>query len=176
MIGIDLVNLNDPLLKKRDERALKFITNTEDIYPEGELKFWWLWAAKEAVFKAQRIPNRNFAPKEIPIQITEKNHKLTFNSSGFSGEIFHLDHIIIAICRKPEIDLMWKFKAENSSNLSAKVRVFLLEELLQNGQDNIEIGTDHTGLPAVLPHLLPAAFSHHAGYIAFAYPKNFQLH
>ena len=53
MPGIDLIDLNDPLLRERGENALRLITHEDDELPDS-LGFWYLWTAKEAVFKQKR--------------------------------------------------------------------------------------------------------------------------
>lgn len=169
MIGIDLVNLRDPRLKNRDERSLRLISHPEDLYPESPNCFWWLWTAKEAVFKAQRIPNRSFAPKSIPIQIQISSEKILFRSQDFKGEIIEQEDLIIAICGKASIEVYWQYNRQNTSNASVDVRNQIDMYLSAIGCQ-LTVNTDTSGLPAISGDI-PVAISHHAGYTAFAIPK-----
>lgn len=89
MIGVDIVDLTDPLLKKRNSRALGLISHPQDSCPfatSDEELFWLYWTAKEAIFKAYRLPGglpKAFSPKSIPVVYHAfEDGKMWFDSNG----------------------------------------------------------------------------------------------
>ena len=89
MIGVDIVDLTDPLLKKRNSRALGLISHPHDSCPfatSDEELFWLYWTAKEAIFKAYRLPGElpvAFSPKSIAVAYhTFEDGKMYFESNG----------------------------------------------------------------------------------------------
>lgn len=85
MIGVDIVDLTDPLLKKRNSRAIGLISHPHDSCPfatSDEELFWLYWTAKEAVFKSFRLPEI-FSPKSIPVAYhTFEDGKMYFESNS----------------------------------------------------------------------------------------------
>lgn len=85
MIGVDIVDLTDPLLKKRNSRALGLISHPHDsctFTTSDEELFWLYWTAKEAVFKTFR-KSAAFSPKSIPVAYhTFEDGKMYFDSNG----------------------------------------------------------------------------------------------
>lgn len=169
MIGIDLVNLQDPLLKKRDERALKLIAHTNDHCPDHPLKFWLLWTAKEAVFKAQRII-QTFAPTAIPIQIEFDSEHINFISHDFTGKIIINSYLVIAVCSTKKALPAYCIQKSELSDLSLTVREATQVHFFNLFKEEVSINRDEKGLPIISPLDIPVSFSHHAGYIGFCWP------
>ena len=78
MIGIDIVDINDVLLRPRTREDMRFIKAKGDNYPEDLdpiLVYWIVWSAKEAIFKSKR-QLKPFDPKLITITFS---HDLNFD-------------------------------------------------------------------------------------------------
>ena len=84
MIGIDIVDLKDPLLHPRTADHLRFIKAKGDQYPENTdpiLLYWIVWSAKEAIFKSKR-QLKSFDPKLITVVFS---NNLYFSSKQLVG-------------------------------------------------------------------------------------------
>ena len=80
MIGIDIVDIKDPLLHLRTADHLRFIEAEGDQYPEHIdpiLLYWIVWSAKEAVFKSKR-QLKSFDPKLITVILYDFEPITTF--------------------------------------------------------------------------------------------------
>lgn len=168
MPGIDIIDLKDPLLHKREKGAIRLITHPKDEYPHGENEFWYLWTAKEAIFKAKRDLTM-FDPKEIQVTIRKIQNDLTFESGEIKGVLIEKGDAIIAIADKDLQNVTYKILERESNNDStelreAVVRHFHLEHALE-----VKVESDGDGLPVLDYHKLPLSFTHHARYMAFAY-------
>lgn len=172
MLGIDIIDLKDPLLKERTKRSFRLINHPEDIFFESENAFWLLWTAKEAVFKA----NRNlvaFTPKEIPVQIKKKKHtddKITFTSGSLiSGQIFVHDNLIAAIASKENpTGIVHHIFSKGTENVSQEARDTLRKFISIQFKIKANVIPDKNGLPVLDFNNQPVSFSHHGGFIAFA--------
>ena len=86
MIGIDIVDIKDPLLHPRTADHLRFIKAKGDQYPENIdpiLLYWIVWSAKEAIFKSKR-QLKSFDPKLITVVFSNNLH---FSSKQLSGTV-----------------------------------------------------------------------------------------
>ncbi len=170
MPGIDLVDLNDPLLRKRDQKALRLILHPKDSFP-AHLGFWYLWTAKEAIFKHHRELT-NFAPKEIPVAITEQNGKASFVSNELVGQFKIVKGIIIAICSELNEDVDFHFFQGGSRHQSKEIRSKVENYLLQKYHIKTIISSDGNGLPIIDFTGQSISFTHHFHYLAFAFDRN----
>lgn len=111
MIGIDIVDHSDVLLKKRTRQDLRFISHPNDHFKVDTLdddRLWWVfWAAKEAVFKSKR-KDITFDPKAINVVFEkglETNNKRTFQfeSGKVRGEIELTAERTLAVVTSPEV-------------------------------------------------------------------------
>lgn len=168
MIGIDLVDLSDPLLRKRDAHALRLITHPDDAFPHGNHSFWYLWAAKESVFKAQRQLVR-YDPKSIPI-VFDTHLPDTFASGSFQGKILHFDQLILAIAAENPDRVEFEYYLRKTANASVEIRDLISAYMRDRYQLVSNVEQDHLGLPVLQPLRLPVSIAHHAGYLAFAIP------
>ncbi|MFY0606641.1 MAG: 4-phosphopantetheinyl transferase family protein [Cyclobacteriaceae bacterium] len=165
MVGIDVVDLKDPLLKPRGQRALRLILHPEDQIEKLDNLFWLLWTAKESVFKCKRKVEP-FAPQSIPIQIISNKEQLTFRSAEFNGEFIIKEEYIAAVAARNNISTthyIWKTRTKNPSD---EVRNKLIELKAPNGEFIVE--TDSSGLPSISSTQSPISFTHHRNYCGFA--------
>ncbi|WP_421896990.1 4'-phosphopantetheinyl transferase family protein [Marinoscillum sp.] len=169
MVGIDLVDLSDPLLKPRDERALRLISHPADHFPDHPLRFWHLWTAKEAVFKAYReiIP---FDPKKIDITISQEGNHLTFQSNNLRGSIFQEQSVIYAVAYSEDRPYHHQILKRKTSSPSAEVRTMLIQYIKLNYDEETIISADEKGLPVLSHQWLPISFTHHHDYLGFMLP------
>ncbi|SNS58787.1 4'-phosphopantetheinyl transferase superfamily protein [Ekhidna lutea] len=168
-IGIDIVDLGDPLLQERTERTLNMIKSDGDEIIDHPLLFWLLWSAKEAVFKCKREP-LNFAPSNILIKINQENESISFESDGIRGRFEITDNYIIALCGNlDEIDHHVFVKTKD--DWSEGIRFMIIEFFRENGMD-YHIGSDELNLPIIEPDKKEISISHHGRYGAVAYPKS----
>lgn len=169
MIGIDLVNLQDPLLKQRDDRALRLISNPNDHCPEHPLKFWLLWTAKEAIFKVHR-QNQPFSPTAISVQITFDFDEILFSSKDISGKIIIESHLVIAICSINGVTPAYQVQKTEDPNLSLAVRIAIQQYFLNKHAQTVTVEQDTDDLPILSPLNLPVSFTHHSGFVGFCWP------
>ena len=170
MIGIDIVDLQDPQLKDRTNRSLRFIVNSDDELIEHPHIYWLLWAAKEAVFKCKR-ETINFTPKHITIKLSEASGKVTFTSDILSGKIHMYDSCLMAICSDQLDDYDFEtFQCQEICN-SDSVRKAIIRFFEQTNVEAI-LSSDDLNLPILMPYNAPISLSHHYHWSAFAYPKS----
>lgn len=170
MIGIDLVDLNDPLLNKREERSLNLILNTQDKLINHTNIFWVLWAAKEAVYKCHRKAIQ-FSPKSIPIQLKKEGNQIKFRSNSISGKIEVEKNYILALCTTERIDeaLFEVFRSSNTMNgLTIRQEISGYFESLGH---KYAVGSDQLNLPVLLPFKELISITHHHHMGAFAYSQ-----
>ena len=117
MIGIDIVDLTDPLIHERGTRALNLITHSNDQFPDDCNPFWLLWTAKEAVYKSYR-KDKAFSPTDIEVQITQKHQGVyNYQSGQHFGVILGNHHSVFAvggIGRLPEFRIFYSSQASKS--------------------------------------------------------------
>ncbi len=169
MPGIDLIDLNDPLLRKREKNALRLITNEQDIFDEDQ-GFWYLWTAKEAVFKQFRELT-NFDPKEIPVKIIKTDDQVTFESNDIKGFYIVTDDVITAICQKPEEEIEYETLKCEDSHQSEKIRARLKEYLAKKYDLETEVISDGDGLPIIKATGQAISFTHHYHHMGFVFDK-----
>lgn len=167
MLGIDIVDLHDPVLKERDERSLRFIKHPADTVIEHDQIYWLLWSAKEAVFKCLREAN-NYSPTSIPVIMEETDGKIIFTSNHLEGEINITSDYILAICsdnlKKIQFEIIKATSTVDSDSLRKEINDYFKEL-------NVQIGSDDLNLPILLPSEDPISISHHRNYGAFAFPS-----
>ncbi len=167
MIGIDLVDLTDPLLKPRDHRTLQLITHPLDQYDPQDHIFWLLWTAKESIFKCRR-KIEPFDPKSIPIKIQKSETSFRFQSEDISGHFIIEVNRILAVCSLDNTPFNYSIWKRVKINPSEDVRERAL--LLLNANANQLITKDENDLPCLSESLLPLSFTHHGKYCGLAYP------
>lgn len=156
--GIDIVDLNDPLLKVRGARPQALITHPDDAYFEHPNIFWFLWSAKEAVFKSRR-EKVSFAPKSIPVTILIDNNKnIVFHTEKQNGIFEWDDNFILAVTQHQQYKMYFRTK----TNWKTRIRAAIQNET------GSTIGTDEYGLPFLRNTKLPISISHHGDYGAYA--------
>lgn len=170
MIGIDLNDLSDPLLKERDENALRLILHPDDDLPNVAQAFWYLWTAKEAVFKAKR-DLASFSPKELPISLNQAGAKWIFTSGDFEGIIVREEQLIYAVANRQGVIPTFKIFERKTEDDSGEVRESLLQYLKKEQDINTNVTQDGNGLPILGYRNLPVSFTHHHRYLGFAFPK-----
>lgn len=168
MIGIDIIDLCDPLLHERKDRSLSLIVGAEDDFPDHPQLFWLLWTAKEAAFKARRNII-SFKPTTVPIQLTEKDKKITFQSEELKGEIEVKKDFVLAKAWLEEADFACEIIEVNTSDWSNEIRSQLTNHLQGTGSRET-LSQDEAGLPILVPSHSPVSFTHHGKFGAFAYP------
>ncbi|MEQ9466210.1 MAG: 4'-phosphopantetheinyl transferase superfamily protein [Ekhidna sp.] len=169
MLGIDIVDLEDPKLRERDDRSLDLIRNKEDILIDHPNQFWLLWSAKEAIFKCKREPI-NYSPSKIPIKLKKEDDHITFESDGIKGEIHDAKDYILAICGDlDKID--YQIFTKKNSNWSEGIRFMVIDFFREKGLD-YHIGSDDLNLPVIEPARELISITHHGRYGAVAFPKN----
>ncbi|MEO9482447.1 MAG: 4'-phosphopantetheinyl transferase superfamily protein [Ekhidna sp.] len=169
MLGIDIVDLKDPSFKERDDRTLDLVKSSDDVLIEHPHLFWILWSAKEAVFKCRREPI-NFSPSKIPIQISNENGEITFQSNKIKGRITLKDEYIIAICGDLDQTEYHVFE-KRDNNWSEGIR-FMIIEYFRELEHDYHIGSDDLNLPIIEPSKQEISISHHGRYGAVAFPKS----
>lgn len=160
MIGIDVVDLADPLLKNRAD-AFRLISHPDD---SPALVFWQSWSAKEAVFKVQR-QKKPFAPKTIPIQLQADG---SFCSGAIQGRWFSCMEYWLAIASQhhlPHHLLLEKF----SRNPSFEIRETIHKWFLEHFEIDTAITANAQGLPILSHSGAPVSLSHHGRYMAAAF-------
>lgn len=172
MLGIDIIDLNDLLLKERNGRSFDFISNPGDKQIRHPHLFWILWTAKEAVFKAKRR-DVTFSPTEIPIKLEESEEGIKFYSGKLTGTFEISDSYILAVAAPEDYGITLKVFKEDTTNWSALIREKLVSHLRGN-EEQFEIQNDENGLPILSPGNIPISFTHHGKFGAFVYPTSFQ--
>jgi hypothetical protein len=169
MIGIDLVDLKDPLLKERFSPSMRFISHPSDqIIPHPQI-FWLMWTAKEAVYKANR-QSIAFDPKKIPVICQSGDSNYTFTSDNISGQFIFSEELIIAICSFEGRSFKYDFwESENLSSASTEVRSRAKIHYFLNNGNKVNIGIDKSGIPIFMESEIPLTFTHHGRYCGFIY-------
>ena len=164
MLGIDIVDLADPLIRTR-RSALRFISNKGDEYPETENIFWILWAAKEAVFKVDRIVT-SFQPKQIAVKLQYSKGGFCFSSEDISGYILVDSSKIIAVAYQNNLEVAIQIFQKDVNDWSRAIRNELHQFFARKNLD-VRLSKCPQGLPILNDQ--PLSFSHHGKFGAFAY-------
>ncbi len=167
MIGIDIVDTADPLLRTRCKSHLRFIRHPDD-HSMDQDDFWGFWAAKEAVFKARR-KIQQFDPRKIPVQfITQKSGIDSFTSSfGISGFLENRQDLILAIASDQFINIHFEVKEIETKNPSLAVRKWFSQWYSRTFGTKVAIQSDQQGLPFLDGQNMEISFSHHGRFLAF---------
>jgi phosphopantetheinyl transferase (holo-ACP synthase) len=175
LIGIDIIDHSDPLLRKRDERSFRLIRHPLDIHPDTEISeealFWHYWVAKEAVYKAKRALIR-FDPKQIEIQLQLINDAWCFNSGSIHGSLIQNQRYTYGICAESTLTLdalNHEIFESTSKDQSAAIRALMIQSLKKQQKSDIRMNMDKNGLPMIeydnQNHL--ATFTHHHHLMAY---------
>jgi len=167
MIGIDIVDLSDPLFRERTNRSLDLISSEDDQFIDHPKLFWLLWSAKEAVFKTKRKITA-FAPKNIPIALRKEGGKIKFESGGIEGEILVGEKSIFSIAGDNQA-FDYSVVNEKSDNWSTTIRNRITSHFSEKG---ISATVSKSGQLPMLNDRLPISITHHGEFAAFAYPKS----
>lgn len=171
MLGIDIVDLTDPLLKKRSSRAIDLIKSPGDKLIDQTNIFWLLWTAKEAVFKSHREP-LVFDPKSIRIELNLKEDVVFFKSDQLEGKMIQSKEYILAVCSDDLSSISFEVFEETSKNWHDRLRE-LIKDFFFKKEKDIEIGSDDLNLPILLPTKETISITHHGRFGAFVYPTSF---
>ncbi|MEQ9402698.1 MAG: 4'-phosphopantetheinyl transferase superfamily protein [Cyclobacteriaceae bacterium] len=170
MIGIDIVDLNDPLFRERTPRSLQLILSKDDQLIEHPKLFWLLWSAKEAIFKSYRA-ELTFNPTQIPVKLENNNGDIFFSSGKVTGQIFIKDHFILAIAKESGSGISYRIFEENTKDWSNTIREKVTHHFTKKGFQ-ISMDRDPIGLPVLAHDRTPISFTHHGKFGAFAYAKS----
>lgn len=168
MPGIDLIDLKDPLLHKRDKGAIRLILHPEDKYPHDENEFWYLWTAKEAIFKAQRDLT-NFNPKDIKVVIQKNGEQLSFTSGEIKGKLLKQGDMILALADTRLDQISYEVVERQTNDDSSEVRGEVVKHFKNKYDLDVKVKSDGDGLPILDYKNIPLSLTHHARYMAFAY-------
>lgn len=169
LTGIDIVDFGDPLLNSR-EKALRFITHPNDSFFEDDQIYWYLWTAKEAIFKTKREV-KPFVPKSIQVNIYHSGDNIFFSSGNITGKVFPgKDHLIALAQMTNSKETVHKYRKARSSNLSAEVRNFISRYFTDTKGTDIRVIESPDGLPVLSYRKIPVSIAHHHHYLAFSYP------
>ena len=172
MIGIDIVDLKDPLLHPRTADHLRFIKAKGDQYPENTdpiLLYWIVWSAKEAIFKSKR-QLKSFNPKLITVVFS---NNLYFSSKQLSGTVEATSNYVVATAAPPSMELMhqiWMNYQKASSQKIIRERIIAYFKPL-----NTRFTLDENQLPLLCVNEekeFPISLTHHGNYLAFCMEKH----
>lgn len=168
MVGIDVIDLTDPLLKGR-EKALRFILHSEDTFPDIDSIFWIIWTAKEAIFKSKR-EIKSFDPKQIQVTIFQSGNQIHFSSNQIAGKVLIETDRVIAIAQQANNLISHQVIEKSTANHSQEVRRCIEEHFHQEKSIKLAVSKDANGLPILDYRKLPISISHHGRFLSFAYP------
>lgn len=160
MIGIDITDLSDPLLKDR-EKANRLISNPGD-KTQFEHTFWHLWCSKEAVFKAAR-KKRPFRPASIPIQFTDPKNYI---SNNLSGMVIENESFVLSVTSFTA-EINFQVFQRTSTDPSSEIRDQIRQWFKEKHQTNTSVIKDKNGLPILSHNHSPISITHHGKYLAF---------
>ena len=154
--GVDIIDLNDPLLQKRGDRSLDLIRNPQDTPIDHPLYFWLLWTAKEAAYKSVR-GTAPFSPKNMVIQLHHTENDLSFDWNNTSGKFEIKDDYVFAYINCVEYLII----EARPKNWSTEIRNHIEQQLGQT------VGADTKGLPVLASTAQPISLTHHGRFGAF---------
>lgn len=175
MIGVDIIDHKDPLLRPRDERSFRLIRHASDQHEKSiiseERLFWLYWVAKEAIYKAQRKRVR-FDPKKIAVKLIANEAQWIFISEGIHGVLEQNEHYTFGICARKHVslqDLNYEIFNCQERDQSASIRKRMMGSLQQRGKKSVQLAVDEQYLPAVWydDQFHIATFTHHHHLMAY---------
>lgn len=179
MIGVDVIDLTDPLLRKRDARAFRLIKHPLEPLPEKEIGrlFWAYWTAKEAAYKCLRT-SHTFAPNRIFIHFN-RGFSFTAAVDAFSdrklvGSVTFSPHYVLAVARDESVETFdCSFITLSSQRQSDQIRQELISHFELHHTEPAVVQTGQDGLPRLITpnsrRIYCCSFSHHGSCGAFAY-------
>jgi len=175
MIGIDIVDLHDQLLKERTAKDLRFISSPEEKLNLSEfssLHYWMIWSAKEAVFKSIR-KLESFDPKSISLVIHENT--MSFYSRDIQGRwILDENHILALAWQDHQPDHHIHYSESNDP--SREIREKVIDFFATKGR-KVVVSSDHDRLPILIDVVagiqVPLSLSHHGKWFAYGIPASF---
>lgn len=163
MIGIDIVDLHDPKLRERTDRALDLILHPADTYPQHTQLFWLVWTAKEAIFKCNRKAN-TFSPSTLQVNINETSqNEFHFNSLSITGVIHCNHYYVLAIASKDHTPVYQLFYSKDTCKSH-----YIRNKISSHLAPSQRLTEDPQGLPVINPSGKPVSITHHYHYAAFA--------
>ncbi len=169
MVGIDLVDLKDPLFKERSINSMRFISHPSDqtlVHPQI---FWLLWTAKEAIYKAQR-QLKSFDPKQIAVICLNDDSNYLFSSGTISGQFVISEELIVAICSEAGANFKYDFWIRGGIGVvSNEVRSKAQSHYAEYKGKEVNIGKDKFGIPVIEEDQTPLTFTHHGRYCGYIY-------
>lgn len=182
MIGIDVADLQDPLLHHRGTRAFQIIRHPLEPGPEKytEIAFWKLWTAKEAVYKALRT-TLPFQPNNIQI-IFNGDADFTgyckpISNRPYSGTVSSFSAgCVLAVAHDGEIDIpCFHVVSINTAPGSKEIRQKAIAHFLHEFNENVQFDTTADQLPVIRStttnRQYEVSLSHHGRFGAFAYSR-----
>ena len=157
MIGIDIIDLQDPLLKSRTGSD-RFILHPEDRIVRD---FWDYWTAKEAIFKCQRKPGP-FKPKDIPINFVSDQK---FLSEEWKGTVISTENYCLSLAGTVTDHFIF---TRETSDPSVEIREKIAKWFLDEHKIKTSVIADVNGLPVLGHDQLPISITHHGRFMAFA--------
>ena len=172
MIGIDIVDIRDPLLHPRTADHLRFIKAKGDQYPDNIdpiLLYWIVWSAKEAIFKSKR-QLKLFDPKLITVVFS---NDLYFSSEELLGTVETTPNYVVATATPPSIELIHQIWMRHQNAPSQKI---IRERIIAYFKPlNIIFTRDENQLPLLCVNEeeeFPISLTHHGNYMAFCIEKH----
>ncbi len=178
MIGVDVVDLSDPLLKPRTKAHFRFIAHPKDnlaltIATHGMQLAWWLyWSAKESVFKAYR-EYKSYKPSSIPIAFTLSDDEIVFESGAFKGFAKIDGSLLFSCCSNIPLEECHfeHFVIPSEATDTYHVRIKAMQtarSLLQS--ESIKFTEDKIPTLSFRGKNLEVSLSHHGEFGAFGIP------
>jgi len=161
MIGIDIIDLQDPLLKNRTGSD-RFILHPEDRIIRD---FWDYWTAKEAIFKCQRKTGP-FKPKDIPINFLSDKK---FDSEGWRGTVISTEDYCLSLAGVVGEHCIFNRETSDSSQ---EIRNKITRWFLEEHHIETSVISDAQGLPILSHNESPISITHHGRFMAFACISN----
>lgn len=170
-VGFDLIDLSDPLLKNRSERALRLIQHSEDSVDSSlQFPFWYLWTAKEASYKCLPIIDY-FKPITLPISANQNFFECFL---GCYGIYIAKNGCLLAICSSiKEVKLGHYIEKTNSPSLRSSYEPIIKKYFLKKYALDVDVCRDHYQIPYLKDKksgiMIDFSLSHHHQYFGFAY-------
>lgn len=177
-IGFDLIDLQDPLLKNRNDRTKRLIHHPDDKIihkPDWPVSdFWLFWTAKEAIYKCLPIED-TFKPKTLSVAIQQKKARVIFESPSCCKGHFELtEGNLLAICHDDKIKTVgWYLKKMERPSDATFYQPILLQYFKSRYGLKLTVAYDDYKLPYLINEnkgeQIRFSLSHHHQYFGFAY-------
>jgi phosphopantetheinyl transferase len=170
-IGFDLIDLSDPLLKNRSERALKLIQHPNDLFdPSIENSFWYLWTAKEASYKCLPIYD-HFKPITLAISANQKSFECLL---GCFGNYYFINGCLIATCITiRNLKIGYYIEKITKPSERSTYEPIIKNYFRKNYTFEIDVCRDQYQIPYLKEKkrgiIIDFSLSHHHQYFGFAY-------